>query len=158
MHNLGSKRVARRVRRPLSMVVGLLLALLLAGCGVTDEVGTNFRIALTPVIEDEDSLAAIGALRVDEMAHVRFEVKPRDGEPVDRTEQAVFELVNKAAKDNAEDFLFVYSPDPATTPHTIRGTVVDSQVTLCATYDGWEVQGEEPVEVCMTVLTFEPDV
>lgn len=158
MHNLGSKRVARRVRRPLSMVVGLLLALLLGGCGVTDGAGTNFRIALTPMIEDEDSLAAIGALRVGEVAYVRFEVKPRDGERVDRTEQAVFEMMNKDAKDNMDDFVFVYSSDLATTPHTIRGTEVDSQVTLCATYDGWEVQGEEPVEVCMTVLTFEPDV
>src|SRR5699024_7566705 len=115
--------------------------------------GTNFRIALTPEIEDGESLAAMGALRVGEVAHVRFEVKLRDGERVDRTEQAVFELVNKDPKDNVDHFYFVESSDLATTPHTIRGTVVDSQVSLCATYDGWEVQGEEPVEVCMTVLT-----
>lgn len=156
MHNC-LRLTRHRARKPIFVVAGLLLTLLLSACGLTDEVGTNFRIALTPEIEDDESLAAIGALRVGEVAHVRFEVKLRDGERVDRTAQAVFELVNKDAKDNVDDFLFVESSDLATTPHTIRGTVVDSQVSLCATYDGWEVQGEEPVEVCMTVVTFEPN-
>ena len=139
------------------MVAALLLTLLLSACGVTDDVGTNFRIALAPATPDEDSLASIGALREGEMATVRFEVKLRDQEPRDRSSEAVFDLVNRSANDNVDHFIFVESSDPATTPHTIRGTVVDSQVSLCATYDGVEVQSDEPVEVCMTVLTFEPE-
>lgn len=159
MHNLHISPPNRRVRTPF-LIGGLLaLGLLLSACGVTDEAGTKFRIVMESMTftGEDESLAPLGILQVGEMASVRFEVTLLDRDPVDRTAQAVFRLVERDADDREEDFIWVESSDPAVTPHTIRSDVEDATISVCATYNGPEVIGPDPMEDCMTVITFVPD-
>lgn len=58
--------------------------------------------------------------RPGEVVHVTFDVTPKDGEPVDRTAEAAFRLVNMEPGDDFTAFTFTLSPDLATQPyHTL---------------------------------------
>lgn len=152
-----------RIRRPfgsasLMVLIASSLALLLGACGVTDSAGTNFRIVLESLtLGEEDTLAPIGALQLGEEVKVTFLVT-RDGQqPVDRTSQATFELVDKHSDDDATLFNLALSPDLEAQPfHVLTSFVEDARATLCAAYSGPELLGDAPFEVCMGVLTYAP--
>lgn len=152
-----SKRIARGSFSPLLVLAGLLLVAVLSACGVTDEMGTNFNIVLEGA-DPSQTMAPIGALMVGEVAKVTFEVTPRDGIARDRTTGATFYLVNKQDDDDKSEFVLVESPDLTVQPyHNLRSDFVDAKATLCAQYNGPEVVDAAPVEVCMRVITIDPD-
>lgn len=152
-----------RVQRLLSIhrrvsalsLLGVLasLGLLLGACGFTDDLGTNYSIVLgSETYEEDDTLAPIGMLDVDEVATVTFEVTVAEGLPMDRTAQASFELVDRHTDDDASDFVFTLSSDLESQPyHTMTSSVDQAKVTLCATYDGPETTGG-PLETCRRVV------
>ena len=145
----------RSARIP-GLLAALVLTLGLSACGITDEAGTRYRIALVSAT-DEDSLAPIGALQVGEVARVTFEVTPAGAAPVDRTPAATFRLVDERAGDDASAFEFTLSDDLDVRPyHTLTGDVPGAEALLCAAYAGPEVL-TGAVEDCLRVLVLEPD-
>ena len=155
MHNLSD--LSTRVRStPLRLACLALLALVLAGCGFTDDVGTNYKIVMVSETYPEDeTLAPIGLLQVNELVHVTFQVTPKDGDPVVRTRYADFELVNEEAGDDKDAFVFTPSPNLNSQPyHTLISAVLDAEATLCSTYDGPETL-DGPVEDCMRLIVQE---
>lgn len=130
------------------------LGLLLSACGFTDKAGTNYKVIFESATYGEnESLAPIGSFRPGEVAHVTFDVTPKDGEPVDRTAGADFRLANVQPGDDLTAFTLELSPNLATQPyHTLTaGSELEAQAALCATYAGPEVV-DGPVESCATIV------
>lgn len=157
MHKL--QRARRNPSGRASYLLGaiLLLGLLLSACGYTDKDGTNFKIVIEPLVQDEGSLAPIGALQLGEVATVSYLITFPDKTVRDRTAQARFYLSEPKPEHDATAFTLTLSPDLAARPHTVEGHVADASVMLCAEYHGVEVIDPSTFEpVCMALTVIVP--